>query len=84
MRFLEENWRERTKTVNTEVTRGRTTFCRTRFSSWRRYMEMKIYIFLNLEHKPHNINFVVKKKSYSYYMHIYRILAERFLNSYKE
>lgn len=23
---------------------------------------LKIYIFLNLEHKPHNINFVVKKK----------------------
>lgn len=36
--FFEENWRERLRTVNTEVIWDGTIFCRTRCIYWRRYI----------------------------------------------
>lgn len=40
--FFEENWRERLRTVNTEVIWDGTIFCRTRYTYWRRYIVYRI------------------------------------------
>lgn len=42
--FLEENWRERMISVNTEVIGGSTTFCRASGYSWRLYIVVYVII----------------------------------------
>lgn len=62
--FLEENWRERTRSVNTEVTEAALFFVGLASPLGAvtlkcRFIEKKF--FLNLEHKPHGIKFVIKE-----------------------